>query len=87
MIDFSWQDVVLGVGQALFVVALIPTILGKEKPALLTSLMTGSVLAVFTFVFFTLGLWLGMVSSFLTSLSWFILAVQKLKKDRNNVVE
>lgn len=73
----AWQDIVLSIGQWVFLIALIPSILGKDKPALSTSLMTGSLLIVFAFVYASLFLWVGGVSAFLVGLGWFVLAFQK----------
>ncbi|MDO8620333.1 MAG: hypothetical protein Q7R64_03230 [bacterium] len=77
-----WQDIVFSVGQWIFIIALIPSLLSKEKPALSTSLMTGTVLAVFAFTYSTLSLWTASVSTVLSAGTWFVLAVQKYNSDR-----
>ena len=77
-----WQDIVLSVGAWIFFIALIPSIKSKDKPALMTSLPTGTVLAVFALVYATLGLWLSIFSTILTSAAWFTLAVQKYLQKR-----
>lgn len=74
-----WQDVVLTAGQFVFIVALAPSVLSKDKPALATSLLTGSVLAVFVICFASLSLWLAAITTSFSSLTWFILAYQKYK--------
>lgn len=73
----QWQDVVLSSGFVLFSVALVPSVLGKDKPALATSILTAFVLAVDTIVFATLSLWVSAAGSFLNFVLWSILGVQK----------
>ncbi len=75
-----WQDVVITVGSWVFVVALIPTLRGKEKPAVTTSVVTGFILIAYALVYATLGMWVSVVSTTALALSWFTLAVQKIKK-------
>ena len=75
-----WQDKVIAIGQWLFVIALIPTIKARDKPALSTSLMTGTILGVFAFTFTTLSLWISALSTLLVSGMWFILALQKYRQ-------
>jgi len=74
------QDFILTVGSLVFVAALIPSILHKDKPALATSLMTGGVLVVFAGVYISLSLWFSAVTTFMTALCWFILAGQKIRQ-------
>jgi hypothetical protein len=76
----EWQDVVLAIGSLSFSVALVPTIRGASKPALLTSLLTGGWLAVFTVVYATLGLWFASISSAVTAVMWFVLAAQVVRQ-------
>jgi len=75
-----WQDVVITIGQTIFAVALIPSIIGKDKPALTSSLVTGTFLIIFAFTFATLSLWLAVISSTINGVLWFILAYQKHNK-------
>jgi hypothetical protein len=76
----SWQDVVYAIGQWIFIIALVPSVLGKDKPALSTSLTTGLVLAVYVVTLISLNLWISAISSAVTAATWFILAYQKFKK-------
>ncbi len=76
-----WQDVVYAVGQWVFIVALIPSILSKDKPALTSSLLTGLVLLVYAFTLASLNLWISTISTLATSVAWFVLALQKYKLD------
>jgi hypothetical protein len=74
-----WQDWVMMVGSFIFALALIPSVRGKDKPAVSSSIITGTVLLVFTLCYATLGLWLSFGSTFLTVIMWYVLAIQKLR--------
>ena len=73
----AWQDIVLSVGQWVFIIALLPSVFGKDKPAFSSSVITGGVLGVFALTFATLSLWVSAFSTTLVSITWFVLAVQK----------
>lgn len=74
----TWQDIVLSVGSWVFIVALIPSLVGKDKPPITTSLTTGIVLIVYTVVYFTLHLNLSMVSTAIMAVAWLTLGTQKI---------
>ena len=76
----TWQDIVLSVGSWLFLIALLPSIFGKDKPPLFTSLLTGTVLIVFAITYYTLHLGLSVVSTATLGIAWLTLALQKLIK-------
>jgi hypothetical protein len=71
-----WQDWVLMVGGFLLTIALFPTLFGKRKPEYLTSMLSGSILLTFGFVYATLNLWLAFIPTITNSIIWFILAIQ-----------
>lgn len=77
-----WQDLVFSVGGWIFVISLIPTIRGKQKPELSTSLITTVVLAVFSVTYLTLGLGLSALSMGVTTCGWGILAYQRFKQPK-----
>ncbi len=79
----SWQDIVLSVGLMMFAIALVPSVLSRDKPATSTSLMTGTVMLAFTAVYASLGLWFTTVVNFITAGLWFTLFVQKLLVKRH----
>ncbi|MDD2658012.1 MAG: hypothetical protein PHD04_05220 [Candidatus Pacebacteria bacterium] len=79
-----WQDIVISVGQYVFVLALLPSIFGKDKPALLSSILTGTILLVFGAVYVTLALWSSAISSAVLTVAWFILAFQKYTQGRDD---
>ena len=79
-IPLPWQDVVITIGQMLLFLALLPSIYSKHKPNKHTSLLTGSILAVFSFTFWTLGLYYGAFTSALVALAWFVLFIQKIRE-------
>lgn len=77
-----WQDAVLTIGSLIFAIALLPSVLGKDKPAFSTSITTAVVLAIFAFVYTTLSLWFSAATVLLTSLMWSVLAIQKLRSEK-----
>jgi uncharacterized membrane protein len=76
----SWQDIVISIGSLVFAAALIPSVLGQDKPALSTSVTTGVVLAVFTVTYASLNLWYATVTTAVAAVLWSILALQKLRQ-------
>lgn len=81
----GWQDIILTIGSLVFLVALIPSITSKDKPALMTSLMTGLVLFVFAMTYITLDLWFSAVTTALTGMLWLVLAVQKARAKKHHI--
>lgn len=79
-----WQDYAFTAGSLLLGAGLIPSLLGKSKPAFWTSLISGSVLLAFGFTFYTLSLWASSSAATIQGVLWFILAYQKLKARRVN---
>jgi hypothetical protein len=79
----EWQDLVLGAGSVVFSIALIPSLLGREKPALGTSVLTGSALTAFIAVYASLSLWFSTVTTAVTALCWWTLAYQKVRQGRD----
>lgn len=69
----TWQDWVISVGQLLFFFALLPSVFSVNKPHWTSSLMTGTILLVFTYTFWTLGLRWGSVTSALVGGTWLLL--------------
>lgn len=79
-----WQDWIFTIGQFIFVIALIPTIRGKDKPAFITSLITTTILYSFSLTYITLGLWGSAIFASLNATAWVILALQKYRLNRNS---
>lgn len=77
-----WQDFVFTIGNVIFIFALIPSITGKDKPPVLTSLPSSIVLLTFSFAFATLGLWWSAFVTLIVSILWLILAIQKYKSSK-----
>ncbi|OGG47253.1 hypothetical protein A2671_02625 [Candidatus Kaiserbacteria bacterium RIFCSPHIGHO2_01_FULL_49_13] len=75
-----WQDIVITVGQWIFLVALIPSIRSTDKPAFWTSVMTGGILLVFGLTYATMGLWYSAFSSACLALGWCYLSYQKWRQ-------
>lgn len=76
----TWQDVMLGTGSISFSLALLPSIVGTDKPAVSTSLLTGGWLAVFSGVYASLSLWFACITSVVTASLWLVLAAQVIRR-------
>ncbi len=73
----SWQDWVIGAGQLLFAVALVPAVFSrKRKPPFFTSMLTSVVLFSMAVCFVTLGLWFSFGSASVCAFLWGVLAWQ-----------
>lgn len=79
MFNMSWQEIVLAVGQVVFIVALLPSIFSKDKPQIWTSILTGTVALSISITYATLSLKAAAISTFLNFVAWSILAIQKLR--------
>lgn len=77
-----WQDLVLTIGQILFIISLIPSITSKHKPALTTSLISGVVLMLFAATYINLSLVFAAIGTFITGVLWLILAYQKYSLEK-----
>lgn len=72
----SWQDILFTCGSVLFVVALIPSLVSKSKPARATCLMTAIVNMAFMVGDLSLGLWLTSGILVVSTTLWVILFFQ-----------
>lgn len=75
-----WQDYVISSAQIGFIIALVPTILSKDKPPKSTSFMNVALLSIVTFCFFTLHLYFSAATALAITLTWAIVGVQKIKE-------
>lgn len=74
------QDVILSAGGWFFAIALVPMVFKGPQPPLLTSVATGTILAVFAVVYATLDLQLAMVTTAITSVMWAAAAAKTIAK-------
>jgi len=77
------QDIILAIGSLIFAFALLPSVLGKDKPALWTSVVTGTVLVIFAITYATLSLWYATITTALAAFLWIVLAIQKLSQTKD----
>lgn len=77
-----WQDIVISIAQLCFVIAMIPSIRGKDKPAAATSIMNVILVAIIAGCLLTLRLWFSAFTALVVAITWSILAIQKLKIDK-----
>jgi hypothetical protein len=82
-----WQDFMFTIGSIIFAIALLPSIFSPHKPALTSSIMTGSVLYMFSMTYFTLDLTFSALSTLMTAGMWSTLAVQKCRQMRTREPE
>jgi hypothetical protein len=76
----SWQDLVIGFGQALFAVFLIPALRSPmQKPPISTCALTGALLLAFGYAYLSLGLWWSMTAASFCGGCWLWLAKQQLE--------
>jgi hypothetical protein len=74
----SWQDVVLTAGSVPLLLALLPTVTGPDKPAVVTALCQGAVLLVFAATYTTLGLYFTALVTLLSGVLWLVIMAQAL---------
>jgi hypothetical protein len=74
----KWQDWVFSFGEIVFLLSLLPSIFGTDKPAALTSITTGLMLCGFLFVHASFKLWMAFCLTCITATLWFVLAAQVL---------
>lgn len=79
----QWQDMVLAICVFAFNIALIPSLLGADKPRVTTSLMTFIFLLPQAYVFLTLSLWYSFIMSAANATLWLILVIQKTRQNSN----
>jgi hypothetical protein len=77
-----WQDIALATSTCVFNIALLPSVLGKHKPALGTCLLTSSFLVVNITAYFTLGLWYAATMAAINLCLWATLLIQVYARDR-----
>jgi threonine/homoserine/homoserine lactone efflux protein len=76
------QDLIISIGQIIFIVALLPTIFNKDKPPIKTSLPTGIILIIIAINFLSLTLYYSFITSGINGIEWLILTYQKYKSKK-----
>ena len=76
-----WQNIVITVVTIALAAFLIPTILGKQKPPLLSSIPVAIGLIILSVCFFTMNLELSGIGTSLQAATWAILIAQRLGQD------
>lgn len=75
-----WQQIVLALGQIIFVIALIPSLISKDKPEIWTSIITGLVALSISITYFSMSITFAAISAGANFIAWSILAIQKLRQ-------
>ena len=73
----TWQDIVLSGGSFIFVASLFPSLLSRDKPAILTSVINGTVLVVYVATYISMKLYITALACLILGILWFVLAYQK----------
>ena len=73
-----WQEYVFLIGGFVLAAALLPTVFGDFKPDSLTSLITGTVLSLYTVTFWTLKQKVSAFGIGSSAILWIILLIQSL---------
>lgn len=81
----SWQDFVMTAGAMVFIIALVPMVLGQSKPMVSSSVINALALTGFTVVFVSLGLWYSAITEAIVTLLWVILAAQRQLQKRSEL--
>lgn len=74
----GWQDRVIGISQACFAVALLPSIVGPDKPALFTCVLTTGLLLGNTLSLGSLGMRLSFWCGLASTGGWAALTLQQM---------
>lgn len=77
-----WQDLVIATAQIFFIVALIPSLTTKDKPALTTSAMNMTLVWIVAVTQFTLHLWFSTITAFAIGVGHMTLTIQKARINR-----
>ena len=75
-----WQDIVPIVGNIIFTVALIPSIVSKQKPHRWSCGLTAGILFLYAGTFWSITLWYWSVATIATASAWTILLLQRRKQ-------
>lgn len=78
----NWHDIIFFVGIWIFAIALIPTVISKDKPPIKTSLSTAIVMTIFAVNYFSLTLYLSALTSTVTAGLWYVIAYQKYQQKK-----
>ena len=78
-----WQEIILALGQIVFIIALLPSVFSKDKPEIWTSIITGSVALSIAITYLTMHIPFAAVSAFFNFVFWSVLAFQKFRQPKN----
>lgn len=73
---WQWQDVILTVGEIVFLTSLLPSVLSDQKPAAATSFATAVMLFLFLAVHVSKGWWGAFTLTLVTASLWLTMGIQ-----------
>ena len=82
-----WQDIVLASSFMVFNLALLPSVIGRNKPALGTSLLTTIFLIPGLVVYLSLSLWYAAIMTAINFLLWVTLVTQEYARAKKKGIK
>ena len=79
-----WQDVVIATCQLAFIPAMLPTVFGKDKPALSTNVMNLVIVTIIASCLASLHLWFAAGTAVPIALIWLTLTLQTAKRSKKH---
>lgn len=74
----KWQDAIFASGEVVFLLGLLPSVLGSNKPSPITSFVTAFMLYLFLLVHASYKLWWAFTLCSITASLWVALGIQAL---------
>ena len=75
-----WQDILMMIGGVGLALALIPSVIYKDKPDKNTCAVTGGILTSYVMAMATLGLYFSAIAIGITATMWWILLYQQVRR-------
>ena len=77
-----WQDILMMLGGFGLAIGLIPSVLGKNKPAKPSCAITAGILTSYVVAMATLGLFFSAIAISITAIMWWILLIQQIRRGK-----
>jgi 4-hydroxybenzoate polyprenyltransferase len=75
------EDLIFTGGSLVLAAALLPSVFGPHKPALSSSILTGTVLVTFAATYYSMEFWFSFITTAATAVLWYTLAYQKERQE------
>jgi len=77
-----WQDIVMAIGGFGLALGLMPSVIGKDKPAKSSCAITGGILTIYVVAMATLGLYFTPIIIGITATVWWVLLYQQVRRSK-----